>query len=186
MNKAKLVRQYDQLSVDERSRLMIAAKIRNDQAEYARLVDSAPVKTYSIRANSEHDIVEAWKEAHKALIMVGGASQWKQYLLMHAGATLGPESERHDEMLSSCVDRMMDKHASYQAFIDIMASRSLPIDYQWLEAFGIHLEELDVFTNDGLSDEPSYIAFSDILESTLGSRYSFGAKAKMDRQTSPK
>ena len=53
---------------------MIAARVREDENDYKKLLVSAPSQTYHISGESECTIYRAWVDAHKAFIMLGMCS----------------------------------------------------------------------------------------------------------------
>ena len=78
MNLAKIEKHYSKLTVDERARLMITARMRDDDTEVKKLVASAERRRFAIRANDESDICEAWHKAQLILICLNAESHIKQ------------------------------------------------------------------------------------------------------------
>ena len=75
MNLAKVEKHYTNLTVDERTKMMIEARMRNDESEVKKLISSAERKNFTIRANDEGDICEAWHKAHLILISLNAESR---------------------------------------------------------------------------------------------------------------
>ena len=78
MNLAKVEKHYTNQTVDERARLMIAARMRDDDLEVTKLMASAERKHFTIKANEESDICAAWHKAHLIVISLNADNRIKE------------------------------------------------------------------------------------------------------------
>ena len=162
MNLAKVEKHYTALSVDERARMMIAARMRNDENEVKKLVASAKSKQFTIRANDESDICEAWHRAHLIFIGLNADSRIKQLqCALTCWKLASVEDNEFDEDLAERVFNLELYHRQVRkvtllAFHDWIEEVELPVESKLLEACGIELSLLDKENKEKLRGHSSY------------------------------
>lgn len=145
ININNLNKHYEKLTTEERARLMINARIREDKSEIQKLVASAKVKRFDIRADSEGDMCNAWVDIHETLIMLSLPVKIREIACISCG--LGyiykNDWEKTEEMEERTFHHNQQRNSYYQAFIDWLETHSLPIDREWLRAFNIDITEFE-------------------------------------------
>ena len=168
MNLAKVEKHYSTLTVAERARLMIAARIRNDEARLKKLIASAERKEYSIKANDETDICKAWHKAHLALICLNAESRIKELqgtLLCWMLATdrdKNFDAELAEKTLNLGQCHRQTRKVSLLAFMDWIEDYELPIDKDLLSTSGVELCLLD---NEDKNELKKHERYSEIYSS---------------------
>lgn len=162
MNLAKVEKYYSNLTVDERARMMIAARMRDDDAEVKKLIASAERKTFAIRANDEADICEAWHKAHLILISLNADSRIKELrCAVTCWQLISDDDKEFEEDMAEKVFNveLYHRHArkvTMQAFMDWIEEHDLPFEKGLLEACGIELSLLDSEDREELKKYDSY------------------------------
>ena len=162
MNIAKLEKQYTQLTVEERARMMIAARMRNDEQEVKKLIASAERRQFTIRANYESDICEAWHKAHLIFISLNADSRIKE--LQCALTCWNLTTDKDKEFDGDLADRVFNLELFYRqgrkltslAFHDWIEAHNLPFENELLEVCGVELSLLDNEDKDDLRQYESY------------------------------
>ena len=162
MNLAKVEKHYTNLTVDERARMMIAARMRDDDIEVKKLIASAERKGFNIRANDESDICEAWHKAHFILISLNADSHIKQLkCALTCWKLVSDEDNEFDDDLAEKVFYLELFHRQARkvrmaAFMDWIDEHSLPFENELLEACGTELSLLEDEDRDELRKHGSY------------------------------
>lgn len=162
MNLAKVEKHYTNLTVDERARMMISARMRDDDVEVKKLIASAERKGFNIRANDESDICEAWHKAHLILICLNAESHIKELrCALTCYDHVSKEDDDFDEELGEKVFNLGLFHRQARklvllAFMDWIDEHELPFEKELLEACGIELALLDKENKDDLRKHISY------------------------------
>jgi len=144
-NMTRITKHYEKLSIEERARLMIDARIREDNPELQRLVASAKLKRFDIRANDEGNWGEAWVHGHEALIMLSLPVKIREIACMACGLRYISENdwEKVEDMEERTLRHNRQRNCYSQAFIDWLENHNLPIDSEWLSAFSIDITEFE-------------------------------------------
>jgi len=162
MNLAKVEKHYTNLTVDERARMMIAARMRDDDTEVKKLVASAERRQFTIRANYESDICEAWHRAHLMLISLSADSHIKELkCAMYCYSMVAEDEDDFDDELA---DRVLNIQLSHRqarkinlaAFMDWIEEHDLPFEKDLLVACGIELSLLDNEDRDEIKNYDNY------------------------------
>lgn len=164
MNLAKLEKHYRLFTVDERARLMIAARMREDDVELKKLIASAERKHYTIRANDESDICEAWHKAHLILICCNAEHRIDELRCAMTCWQLVSDENTEREYDEDLAERVFNIELAHRhsrklcllAFLDWIEVHQLPLEKGLLEACGIDLTLLDNEDKDELKKYDSY------------------------------
>jgi len=167
MNTSNLERQYTNLTVRERASLMIAAKVRGDESERKKLIASAECKHFSIWAEEESIICEAWFSAHMSLILLNMEQRIAELSSALASAWIGAsdtESESDEKLVAQMFEFQTtfrkQRQATLLAFQDWMAEHELPTDIETLEACNVDFSICDDIEKNELRDSLSYQSFA--------------------------
>jgi hypothetical protein len=145
--------------------MMIAARMRDDDIEVKKLVASAERRQFTIRANYESDICEAWHRAHLILISINADSHIKQLkCALTCWKLVSDDDNEFDDDLAEKVFNLELFHrqarkVTMAAFMDWIEEHNLPFEKELLEACGIELSLLDDEDRDELR---KYASYSDI------------------------
>ena len=164
MNLAKVEKHYTNLTVDERARLMIEARMRDDDIEVSKLTASAETKHYTIRANDESDICEAWHKANLILVSLNADNRIKE--LQCALTCWQIVSDEDNEFDEGSAEKVINLASRYQqaikvallAFTEWIEEHNLPLESELLEACGVEICLLDGEEKDALKQHDSYSA----------------------------
>jgi len=157
INTKAVAKHYQQLSEKERALLMIQADMNNDEQEFLRLKTSATFKTYSIRADKECEIAQAWFWAHKDFITCKSFLHRKMLI-----ARSSPESESFCELYG------MEFEEMDMAFIDVMKTCDFPINHTLIENFGCGLAvDLKISNEDDVREGGYYPQYFDLFMYTF-------------------
>jgi hypothetical protein len=163
MNLAKVEKYYSNLTVDERARMMMSAHMRNDESEVKKLVSSAERKNFTIRANDESDICEAWHKAHLILISLNAESHIKE---LKCALTCLSLATAEDKVLDEdLAERAFNLELFYRqgrkvtllAFHDWIEKHSLPFENELLEVCGVEMSLLDSEDKNEIRKHQDYI-----------------------------
>ena len=164
MNLAKVEKHYTNLTVDERARLMIEARMRDDDLEVKKLTASAETKHFTIKANDESDICEAWHKAHLIMISLNADNRIKE--LQCALTCWQIVSDEDNEFDEGSAEKVINLASRYQqaikvallAFTEWIEEHNLPLESELLEACGVEICLLDGEEKDALKQHDSYSA----------------------------
>lgn len=159
-NTKGLTKQYQQLSEKERAQLMINADINEDEQEFQRLMESAPVKRFRIRGDREHETFNAWHWTHKDYLLCKNFLSRK---LLMAGNLLDEEDYK-----PSAHSLLQEMTALDLAFVDVLETHGLPINEYFLKAFGCEPDFIDKKLDevDKIKEGVIYQGYLDLFEST--------------------
>ena len=149
MNLAKVEKHYTNQTVDERARLMIAARMRDDDLEVTKLMASAERKHFTIKANDESDMCAAWHKAHLIVISLNADNRIKE--LQCALTCWQIVSDKDNEFEEGSAEHVISLAPRYQqarkvtlrAFTEWIEQHNLPLESELLEACGVEICLLD-------------------------------------------
>jgi hypothetical protein len=162
MNLAKVEKHYTNLTINERANMMIAARMRNDESEVKKLISSAERKNFTIRANDEGDICEAWHKAHLILISLNAESRIKELqCALTCWKLATDEGDKFDEDLADRVSNLelfyrQGRKVTLLAYHDWIEEHSLPFESDLLEVCGVELSLLENEDKDELRQHESF------------------------------
>ena len=164
MNLAKVEKHYTNLTVDERARLIIEARMRGDDLEVKKLTASAETKHYTIKANDESDICEAWHKAHLIVISLNADNRIKE--LQCALTCWQIVSDEDNEFDEGSAEKVINLTSRYQqarkvallAFTEWIEEHDLPLESELLKACGVEICLLDGEEKDALKQHDIYSA----------------------------
>ena len=149
MNLAKVEKHYTNQTVDERARLMIAARMRDDDLEVTKLMASAERKHFTIKANDESDMCAAWHKAHLIVVSLNADNRIKE--LQCALTCWQIVSDKDNEFEEGSAEHVISLAPRYQqarkvtlrAFTEWIEQHNLPLESELLEACGVEICLLD-------------------------------------------
>ena len=164
MNLAKVEKHYTNLTVDERARLIIEARMRGDDLEVKKLTASAETKHYTIKANNESDICEAWHKAHLIVISLNADNRIKE--LQRAVTCWQIVSGEDNEFDEGSAEQVINLASRYRqarkvallAFTEWIEEHDLPLESELLKACGVEICLLDGEEKDALKQHDIYSA----------------------------
>ncbi|MEH6552402.1 MAG: hypothetical protein V7744_20700 [Pseudomonadales bacterium] len=169
MNLAKVEKHYTNLTVDERARLMIEARMRDDDLEVKKLTTSAERKHFTIKANDESDIYEAWHKAHLIMISLNADSRIKELqCALTCWQIVSDEDNEFDEDSAEKVINLVSRYQQARkvallAFTDWIEEHNLPFESELLEVCDVEICLLDSEEKDALKQHESYSAIVSML-----------------------
>jgi len=163
----RLTKHYEKLGVDERAKLMIEARMRDDSSELKKLISSAEVKSFAIRADAESNICEAWENIHKTLIMLCLPIKNRELACLASSICClrNKDWDKLEEVESVAYQLQRQRQCYLQAFLDWMKSHDFPIDGEWLRAFEISVSEIQNSQADEVKELSDYREGIDVFSS---------------------
>ena len=171
MNTTKLERQYKNLTVPERARLMIAARMRDDDVDAKNLIASAERKYCSVRAKDEAEICEAWFSGHMSILILNADQRINELTSALACAIhiADDDLENDDDNLPEQLYELLtvfreQRKATLLAFQDWMDRHEFPIEKEMLEASNVDFSMLDKIDEGEIRDTLYYQTFASVFQ----------------------
>lgn len=142
--KKRLMKQYKNLGVGERARLMVQARVGGDETDFETLRLSAPVKHYSIGAFDENNIVKVICVLEHKFVILMLEAQLRISRLSSAMVDANEDGfEEKVEQFREAIHATMDLIVGYQrGFESFMDLHKLPIDWDFLSGLGADRRDL--------------------------------------------